>query len=97
MPKYVGLYNWTDQGAANAKDTIDRARAFRELVEGKGGRADTILWTAGAYDVVAVLDLPDDETVSALHLQLASTGNIRSTTMRAFDENEMSSIIDKMG
>ena len=97
MPKYVTLYNWTDQGVANAKDTVNRYQATKQLVESKGGKIETILWTVGPYDIVAVTDFPDDETGTAVALQLASTGNLRSTTMRAFDEGEMTGIIEKMG
>jgi len=97
VPKYVTLYNWTDQGAANAKDTVNRYQAAKQLVESKGGTIDTILWTVGPYDIVIVADFPDDETGTAVSLQLASTGNLRSTTMRAFTEGEMKGNIEKMG
>ena len=40
MPKYVTLYNWTDQGVANAKDTVNRYQAAKQLVESKGGKID---------------------------------------------------------
>ena len=97
MPKYVTLYNWTDQGAATAKDTVNRYQAAKQLVESKGGSIDTILWTVGPYDLVTISDFPDEETGTAVSLQLASTGNLRSTTMRAFTEGEMKGIIEKMG
>jgi uncharacterized protein with GYD domain len=97
MPKYVTLYNWTDQGVANAKDTLSRYRAAKQLVESKGGQIETILWTVGPYDLVTVADFPDDETGTAVALQLASGGNLRSTTMRGFSEGEMKGIIEKMG
>ena len=97
MPKYVTLYNWTDQGAATAKDTVNRYQAAKQLVESKGGSIDTILWTVGPYDLVTISEFPDEETGTAVSLQLASTGNLRSTTMRAFTEGEMKGIIEKMG
>jgi uncharacterized protein with GYD domain len=97
MPKYVTLYNWTDQGVANAKDTVNRYQAAKQLVEGMGGKIDAIFWTMGQYDLVTVSDFPDDETGTAVNLQLASTGNLRSVTMRAFAEDEMKGIIEKMG
>jgi uncharacterized protein with GYD domain len=96
LPKYVTLYNWTDQGVADAKDTVNRYQAAKQLVESKGGKIETILWTVGPYDIVIVSEFPDDETGTAVALQLASAGNLRSTTMRAFDEGEMKGIIDKM-
>ena len=93
MPKYVTLYNWTDQGVANARDTVDRYQAAKQLVESKGGTIETILWTVAPNDLVTVADFPDDETGTAVALQLASTGTLLSPTMRAFDECEMKGII----
>lgn len=97
MPKYVILVNWTDEGIRNAKDTVDRYQAAKQLVESKGGRFDTILWTLGPYDLVAVTEVPDDETGTAINLQLGATGNLRTLTMRAFSPDEMQGIIGKMG
>ncbi len=96
MPKYVVLYNWTDQGATNAKETVSRYQAAKSLVESMGASIESILWTAGPYDLVAVVDAPDDETGTAVNLALASTGNLRSLTMRGFTESEMEGIIGNM-
>jgi uncharacterized protein with GYD domain len=97
VPKYVILMNWTDQGVANVKDTVNRYHAAKQLLESKGGSFEAIAWTIGPYDLVAIVDVPDEETGSAFNLQLAATGNLRSVTMRAFDESEMSGIIGRMG
>jgi uncharacterized protein with GYD domain len=96
MPKYVILLNWTEQGAKNVKETVSRYHAAKELVESKGGSFDMILWTAGPYDLVAVTDVPDEETGTAINLGLGATGNIRTLTMRGFTEDEMSGILAKM-
>ena len=97
MPKYVILLNWTDQGIANVKDTVNRYQAAKQLVESKGGSFEAIYWTLGPYDLVAISDVPDEETGTAINLQLGATGNLRTLTMRAFDEDEMTGIIGKMG
>jgi len=97
VPKYVTLYNWTEKGVAGVKETVNRYQGARQLVESKGGKIDTILWTTGAYDIVTVTDFPDDETGSAVALQLAATGNLRSVTMRAYTEGEMKGILEKIG
>ena len=96
MPKYVTLLNWTDQGVANVKDSVNRYHAAKELLESKGGSFEAIAWTIGPYDIVAIVDVPDEETGTAFTLQLASSGNLRSVTMRAFDEDEMSRVIGKI-
>jgi len=97
VPKYVILLNWTDQGIANVKDTVNRYQAAKQLVESKGGSFEAIYWTLGPYDLVAISDVPDEETGTAINLQLGATGNLRTLTMRAFDEDEMTGIIGKMG
>ena len=42
---------------------------------------------------MAVVNLPDDETVAKLALTLGSTGNVRTLTMRAFPEEEYRHIV----
>jgi uncharacterized protein with GYD domain len=86
---YIMLVNWTDQGVRTAKDTVNRARAFRETSSAMGVTVGTINWTLGAYDLVISFDSPDDETTTRLGLALAAQGNVRTATMRAFGEDEM--------
>jgi len=62
-----------------------------------GGSLKEIYWTIGPYDVVAVSEAPDDESATAFALALASQGNVRTTTLRAFDADEMRGIIAKTG
>jgi uncharacterized protein with GYD domain len=81
---------------ASAKDTVNRYRAAKQLLESKGGSFDAIAWTIGPYDLVAIVDVPDEETAAAFNLQLAASGNLRSVTMRAFNEDEMNGIVGKM-
>ena len=42
-------------------------------------------------------DSPDERAASAFFLAVASRGNTRSVTIRAFDADEMASIIEKAG
>jgi uncharacterized protein with GYD domain len=96
VPKYVILLNWTDTGVGNVKDTVNRYHAAKEMLESKGGSFEAIAWTIGPYDLVSIVDVPDEATGAAFNLQLAAGGNLRSVTMRAFTEDEMSGIIAKM-
>jgi uncharacterized protein with GYD domain len=97
MPTYVALVNWTEQGVKNFRDTIRRAEDYRGLVEKHGGQVRQLLWTLGPYDLVVVTDFPDDETATAVALQTGALGNIRTTTMKAFDAEQMSAIIQRTG
>jgi uncharacterized protein with GYD domain len=86
MPTYIGLVNWTDQGIKAVKDSGKRYDAFKALVEGKGGKVHSIYMTMGAYDIVASYDLPSDEAAAEVALKLGSGGNVRTQTLKAFDE-----------
>jgi uncharacterized protein with GYD domain len=97
MPIYVGLGNWTDQGTKDFGGAVQRGNAFREAVNQAGGRVRELVWTMGAYDFIAVLEAPDDETAAVLVLRVAAAGNVRTTTMRAFDAEQMTDIIGRAG
>ena len=97
MPLYVALVNWTDQGIKNYRDSVRRAEDYRGLVEKSGGQVRQLVWTLGEYDIVVVTDFPDDETATAVALQASALGNIRTTTMKAFDADQMSAIIQRTG
>jgi uncharacterized protein with GYD domain len=97
MPPYVSLVNWTDQGIKNFRDTVRRAEDARGLIEKNGGQLRQIFWTLGEYDLVTVTDFPDDETATAVVLQTAAGGHVRTKTMKAFDADQMSAIIQRTG
>jgi uncharacterized protein with GYD domain len=97
MPIYVHLVNFTDQGIKTFRDTVGRAEDSRGRVEQSGGQVRQQLWTLGQYDVLVVTEFPDDETATAVVLQTVAAGNIRTTTMKAFDAEQMRAIIQRAG
>jgi uncharacterized protein with GYD domain len=97
MPSYVLLVNWTDQGIRNVKGTLERTGDVAKLAEKHGGRLVQTHWTIGPYDLVGIAEAPDDESATAFALELGSAGNVRTTTMRAYDREEMSRIIQRLG
>lgn len=96
MTTYVVLYKLTDEGAKNAKGTVQRTRETRAENEKRGFTVHGIYWTQGQYDLVAIVDAPDEQTMMAGLLNIAGAGNARSEAMRAFTETEMEAIIQKM-
>ena len=95
MATYITLISWTDQGIKAFSKTIDRAEAASQLVAKFGGNSKQYYWTMGAYDFVGVFEAPDDESATAWALALSSLGNVRTTTLRAFDATEMREIVNK--
>ena len=93
MPAYVTLFNWTEQGIRDVKDTGKRVQAVREAWESAGGRVIGVWWTFGQYDGVLIHEAPDDETATRLLMRTGMQGNVRTTTMRAFGEEEIGRIV----
>jgi uncharacterized protein with GYD domain len=96
MATFVMLASFTEQGVRNVKETAKRADAFKQMAEKVGVTIREVYWTLGPYDVVAVGEAPDDETATALSLSLASLGNVRTQTLRAFSRDEIDAIVKKM-
>jgi uncharacterized protein with GYD domain len=93
MAMYVSLVKFTDQGIHNVKDTVKRYEAAISLAEKMGMKIVQPLWTMGAYDVVVILEAPNDETMSAFSLKIGSMGSVKTHTLRAFTKDEMENIL----
>lgn len=97
MPKYIALMNWTDQGVKSVKETVQRREQAEALAQKHGASIEQVYWTVGPYDLVSILEAPDDESATAMVLELGSGGNLRTLTLRAYDREEMSGIIQRLG
>ena len=96
MVTYVVLAKFTEQGIRNAKDSPKRADAFKQLAKTFGVTVKDIFWTQGRYDIVTVVEAPDELSATALNLSLSALGNIRTESLRAFSSAEMMNIVAKM-
>jgi uncharacterized protein with GYD domain len=96
MPTYIVLGNFTDQGIRNVKDSPKREEAFRNLAAKVGAQVKDVYRTMGRYDLAAIIDAPDDVTMSAIAYSLGSAGNVRTETLRAFSRQETNTAFDKM-
>src|SRR6266566_1034364 len=96
MASYVCLIQFQDQGIRNIQDTVKRGDAAMAEAKKMGMKIVEEFWTMGSYDVVIVVDAPNDETMSAFMLKIGSLGNVKSHTMRAFRREEMEGILAKI-
>lgn len=92
MATYIALFNWTEQGIKSFRESPSRVDAAQELFDGLGVQLKEIYWTLGPHDIVSILEAPDDEAMTAAMVKLGSLGNVRSTTLRAFDRGEFEAI-----
>ena len=93
MPSYVVLYRFTDQGRKNIKDTVRRAQEVRAENERRGFKVVGHYWTQGRYDLVTVVEAPNEESMMSGLFGIAAAGNVSSETLRAFSDDEMQRIL----
>jgi len=96
MVRYVTLIQFTDQGARNVGDSLQRASAFGKSVSDAGGKLISQTWTVGQYDGCVVFEVPDEATGSVLLVKLAKDGNVRTQTMRCYNNDEFATIVESM-
>jgi uncharacterized protein with GYD domain len=93
MPTYITLGQWTPQGVKDVKDSPNRIARARRMFYDAGAEVKGVYMTMGQYDIVALCEAPDDETMARLMLTLSRTGNVRFETLKAFTEKEHLKII----
>ncbi len=96
MAKYVALINWTEKGVAEVKGSPDRVDKARALAKKLGGDFQELFMTMGSYDLVVILDMPNDDAMAKFALTSAAGGHIRTTTLKAFDEASFRDIIGSL-
>ena len=93
MATYIALIDYTDQGIRSIKESPKRSRAFNEMATRAGVTVHELYWTSGEHDGVLILESDDDKAVTALLLGLVQSGNVRTTTLRAYGQSEMQEIL----
>ena len=93
MPTYITLLKWTQQGVSKVRDSAKRLDAGRKAFKKAGAEIKDVYMTLGQYDLVCVIEAPDDEAYAKAILRLASQGNVSTETLKAFSEDQYRDIV----
>lgn len=96
MATYIILINYTQEGIQKVKDSPKRLDGAKTLARKFGAELRDFYLCMGAYDIVVVVEAPDDETVVKFVLAVSSLGYIRTTTLKAFSESEFRKIVEAL-
>ena len=96
MPTYITLFQWTQKGIENVKDSPKRLDRAKEVIKAAGGKMQAFYLTMGQYDGVTISEAPSDEVFAKTMLALASVGAIKTQTLRAFTEEEYRKLIGSL-
>lgn len=95
MPHYIALVNFTDQGIRNAGNMRQDMAARDELLATAGIKVQRF-FTLGQYDIVALVEAPDDEAMATMALRIGSAGDLRTTTLKAFTQDEFLALMERL-
>ena len=94
MATFILLADFTDHGFRQIKDSPKRLDTARELGSRMGVKIkDFYLCMGGGHDIITVVDAPNDDAMAKFVLSLATAGAVRTTTLKAFDEQQYRKII----
>jgi uncharacterized protein with GYD domain len=96
MSFYIILWNYTNEGIKNVKESPKRADAFKSKLENAGGKLIETYYTFGKYDGISIIEAPTDETLMSVLLSVESQGKTRSVTLKAFSYDEATKIIQNI-
>ena len=93
MPTYVTLVNFTDEGRENVLELPNNIARMEQLKRALGGEPKGFFFTLGQYDLVAISEMPGDESVAKLQLTATKEGAVDLQVLRAFPMDEVRDIL----
>lgn len=87
------MSKWTAQGLQNVKQSPTRLEAGRKAYEAVGMKMAAFYTTTGRYEMIAIVEAPDDVTLAKAIPTTAAQGGLTTETCRAFIEDEYRRII----
>jgi uncharacterized protein with GYD domain len=67
-----------DAWAAQLKNPQDRTEALRPVIERLGGRIECAYISFGKYDIMLVVDMPDNVSAAAFSIAAAAGGAVKA-------------------
>lgn len=96
MPTYIALLKWTQQGISKVSSSAKRLDAGRKAFKKAGCELKDAYLTMGRYDLVCVIEAPDDASYAKAALGLGAQGSVSTETLKAFTEDEYRKIIGSL-
>ena len=86
---FLGCY--TSNAFKGLMGGSDREAAVKELLKSVGGKLESLMFTRGEYDVVAIVDVPDRDAALGLTVAIHASGAF--TKMTVLEELNMKPIL----
>lgn len=95
MQKYVLLGNWTDRARETFLEIPERVKLTKNIIGELKGSID-FFFTMGEYDFVAIIDMPDEESMVKYLFKAYEARYITIKTLRAWTDNEFAEMVSEI-
>ncbi len=91
MPKYFLEGNYVGEGIKGLlkEGGSSRIKTVTQLIEGMGGTVEAFYFAFGDDDVVAIVDMPDNASITALSLVVTASGAVGIKTTVLINPEEV--------
>jgi uncharacterized protein with GYD domain len=93
MPLFVILGNFTQKRMETIKGLPESLKEGPSLIESFGVKIRQLVFTMGRYDLVAIVEAPDEEAVAKAFLSWGSKGLLRTETLTGFTAEKMIELV----
>ena len=95
MGLYIHLVKMTKQGVKNIGNLKKIIADNWKIIESTGSKVVASYSTLGRYDLVAVLEIPNDAVAMELSAKIAAAGNFRPETLVAVPLRDFKAKVSK--
>ena len=96
MSTYVTLWKYTRDGLMDMKNTPDRYTVVKKIINDAGGKLLSIYGLIGEYDVITLMEMPDEKVAASTILKICSKGRITAQTMTALSIDDFIKIVKEV-
>ena len=83
MPLFIRLATLTEKGVANIANLDKMLSQAAAIMKEEGATMKSAWATLGPYDIIAVIEAPDEAAAARLSVKIGAQGNFRAETLGA--------------
>jgi len=95
MPVYVRLIRFTGKGVSEIKNLKEKYEDAKRIIEAEKGRILATYVTLGRYDMVGVIEVPDDKAAMKISALIGAKGDVAIETLPAITMQEFAEMMKK--
>lgn len=95
MLKYIILGKWTDQGRKTLDEASERINVIKNSIKELDGKL-SLYYTFGEYDLVAIVEMPDEDSMARILIKINALQSVNTKTLRAWTDTEFVNMVSEL-